>query len=75
MWDGSEFFCGDRNGQCLPEHQASVSIMPLSLGELLPPTVRAASANRLEREFLGACDFRKPWPRPSGDSGRVSEWM
>jgi len=28
----------------------------------------------LKRDALhggGSCDFRKPWPRPSGNSGRV----
>jgi glycogen debranching enzyme len=53
LWDGHEFFCRDRDGQRLPERQASVLIMPLCLGALLPTAVRAATATRLEREFLG----------------------
>jgi hypothetical protein len=54
LWDGGEFFCRDRNGARTPERQASVLVMPLCLGALLPPAVFAATAARLEREFLGA---------------------
>ena len=54
LWDGGEFFCRDRDGRRLPERHASVLVMPLCLGELLPSEVRATTAARLEREFLGS---------------------
>jgi putative isomerase len=71
-WDGECFYhSADPDHTRVPDHFGNTTIMPLVLGSLLPPDVFAATAARLEREFLGVYGvaseaFRSPHYRDDG---------